>query len=157
MPRITIAQATPLSLPALSRLFAHAVRSNFTYFPQDVQQRVIREHGVPKLLLAWVDPRRILLTARHNGRIVGYAIGAVPPTGPSQLFWLYVDPEQRGANIGLSLLSRMLKLQAAKGAREVSIATHDHRRYYERQGFKFLRRATVDGVDLDILTFRITK
>jgi ribosomal protein S18 acetylase RimI-like enzyme len=157
MTRIHITQASPLALPALSRLFAYAVRSNFAYFSDAVQDRVIRDHAVPRLMLAWVDPRRILLTARRRGEIVGYAIGAVPAHGPAQLFWLYVSPDHRGANIGLSLLSRMLKIQAAKGARDISLATHDHRRYYERQGFKFSHRATVDGVDMDILTFKVTK
>jgi predicted N-acetyltransferase YhbS len=157
MSRITIRQASLRFLPALSRLFAHAVATNFTYFPPAVQQRVIRDHAVPKLLLAAADPRRILLVARQGHDIVGYAIGAVPRRGPAQLFWLYVNPEHRGANIGLSLLSRMLKLQAAKGAEIVSIATHDHRRYYERQGFKFFKKTTIDGIQMDILTFTIRK
>jgi len=155
MSRIIIAQATLLSLPAVNRLFTHAVATHFTYFPKTVQERVIREHALRKLLLATIDPRRIVLIARSAGRIVGYAIGAVPTAGPAQVYWLYVSPDHRGANIGLSLLSRMLKVQAEKGAKVISIATHDHRRYYERQGFKFLHNTTVDGVPMDILTFKV--
>jgi ribosomal protein S18 acetylase RimI-like enzyme len=146
MTRIIITEASPL--------FSHAVGAHFTYFPHHVQRRVIGEHSVTKLLMAAIDPRRIILIAKSGRKVIGYAIGAVPKTGPAQMFWLYVSPEHRGANIGLSLLSRMLKLQTAKGAEIISIATHDHRRYYERQGFKFLKKTMVDGVEMDILTFR---
>jgi ribosomal protein S18 acetylase RimI-like enzyme len=155
MTRIVIAAASPTSLPALRRMFAHAVVSNFGYFQEDVQRRVIRDHSLVGLVKATVDPRRIILTARADRQIVGYAIGAAPQTGPAQLYWLYVHPDFRGANTGLSLLSRMLKMLAERGASEVSIATHDHRSYYERQGFKYVRSAEIDGVPMDILVFRL--
>lgn len=156
MSHITINQANLTSLPALNRIFVHAVEKHFGYFPPDVRTRVVGEHNLARLARAKLDPRRVLLLARSDEEIIGYAIGAAPKTGPAQLYWLYVDPAHRGANIGLSLLSRMLKILAEKGAQEVSIATYDHRRYYERQGFKFRSQATVDGVVLDILTFPIT-
>jgi ribosomal protein S18 acetylase RimI-like enzyme len=155
MSQINIAQATIPSLPATSRLFARAVDTNFTYFSEAVRRRVIREHSIGKLLLATLDPRRIVLIARTGGRIIGYCLGAAPTKGPAQIYWLYVAPDHRGANIGLSLMSRMLKALAQRGAQEVVIATHDHRRYYERQGFQFVQKTVVDGVDMDILTFKL--
>jgi len=155
MKQIIIKEASLLSLPALHRLFRGAVESHFTYFSPGVQRRVIRQHSLPRLVLAAIDTRRILLLAKSGARIVGYAIGAAPATGPAQMYWLYVDPHYRGANIGLSLLSRMLKILGEKGADIVSIATHDHRRYYERQGFKFKHKTLVDGVKMDILLFKI--
>lgn len=155
MSSIIIAPASVASLYALHRLFEGAVATHFGYFPEHIQKRVIKEHSVHKLVLATVDPRRAILLARSEGRIVGYAIGAAPSVGPAQLFWLYVDPDHRGANIGLSLLSRMLKHLAAKGARVVSIATHTHRSYYERQGFKFVEKTIIDGVEMDVMIFRL--
>jgi predicted N-acetyltransferase YhbS len=155
MTKIAISEASLPSLPHLRRLFVGAVQNHFQYFPEHIQRRVIREHSLWRLALAAVDPRRVVLVARSDKRIIGYAIGASPAVGPAQLFWLYVEPDQRGKNLGLSLLSRMLKTLGAKGAAEVSIATHDHRRYYERQGFKWVRHTTVDGVDMDILTFKV--
>ena len=153
MSRIVIAPASARSLFALHSLFADAVATHFSYFPADVQRRVISDHSVPRLILATLDPHRVILVARTEGKIIGYAIGAAPATGPAQLFWLYVDPNYRGANTGLSLLSRMLKHLRAKGAEVVSIATHEHRAYYERQGFKFIKKTTVNGVSMDVLTF----
>jgi ribosomal protein S18 acetylase RimI-like enzyme len=137
-------------------LFSQAVCKHFSYFPPEVQKSVIKDHSVLKLMLATIDQHRVILVARQRGRIIGYAIGAAPSTGPAQLFWLYVDPDFRGANTGLSLLSRMLRHLQAKGARVVSIATHDHRSYYERQGFKYVKKTIVNGVKMDILNFRLS-
>ena len=111
----------------LNRLFSQAVEQHFTYFPAAYRRQVIRDHRPLKLFLAALNPRRILLTAYHDGALVGYAIGSVPHDGVGQLYWLYVEPHRRGENTGLALLSRMLKLQELKGAKEVVLATHDHR------------------------------
>jgi GNAT superfamily N-acetyltransferase len=155
MTKIVISEARPYQLPALNRLFVGAVHQHFGYFAEDIRRRVVRDHSLLRLGMATVDPRRIVLIARVGRRIVGYAIGAAPAIGPAQLFWLYVEPDHRGSNTGLSLLSRMLKLLGDKGAQVVSIATHDHRRYYERQGFRFVRKTVVDGVKMDILIFKL--
>lgn len=155
MSRIVIAPASPTSLLALHRLFAGAVATHFSYFPPEVQKSVIRDHSVFRLILATIDPHRVILVARTQGKIIGYAIGAAPAIGPAQLFWLYVDPDFRGANTGLSLLSRMLRHLQAKGAQVVSIATHDHRAYYERQGFKFVKKTLNNGVNMDVLNYRL--
>ena len=157
MSKLVISEAPLVTLPALNRLFTHAVRQHFSYFPGDQQEIVIRDHSVAKLLLAALHPRRILLVARFGGRIVGYAIGSVPAAGPGQMYWLYVDPDHRGQNTGLKLLSRMLKLQRHKGATAVVLATHDHRRYYERQGFDFVEQRQVNGVPMDILTYPLER
>ena len=149
---------TPLklrSIPALNRLFTEAVRQHFTYFTEEAQHRLIKDHSRLRLLMAYIDPRRTILTAHCDGLLVGYAIGSVPRGGAGELFWLYVDPAQRGANIGLSLLSRMIRLQEQKGAKTVTLSTHDHRRYYERQGFVFVRPETVDGVSMDVMQFKL--
>jgi ribosomal protein S18 acetylase RimI-like enzyme len=156
MPEIKISEARLSSLPALRRMLARAVTEHFAYFPQEVQRRVISDHTVPKLLLASVDRRRIVLTAHAGNRLIGYCLGSTPRSGAAQIYWLFVEPDQRGRNTGLSLLSRMLKIMEQKGARQVAIATHDHRRYYERQGFKYEGTRTVNGVTMDILTFNIS-
>ncbi len=143
------------AIPALNRLFIEAIHQHFTYFPVSYRHQVIRDHRPLKLLMAAINPRRIILTAYHDGAMVGYAIGSVPTNGVGQLYWLYVAPERRGENTGLALLSRMLKLQQQRGAHQVILSTHDHRRYYERQGFTQIETRHVDGVDLDIMSFRM--
>ncbi len=149
---------TPISLlnvAPVHRLFVQAVRRNFTYFPEQAQAKVIRDHRPLKLLLAKLNPRRIILTAYYGDDLVGYVIGAVPRDAHGQIYWLYVDDSRRGKNTGLALLSRMIRYQRSLGASEVTLATHDHRRYYERQGFIWTESREVDGVRMDIMTFRI--
>lgn len=153
MTHIVIAEVGLTSLGAVSRLFVHAVRSNFAYFPLSYQDQVIRDHTAWRLARARLDPRRVVLTARQDGQLLGYAIGSAPRGGAGQIYWLYVDPASRGQNTGLKLLSRMLKVLHSKGAGEVALATHDHRRYYERQGFSFVERRLVAGVSMDIMRF----
>jgi GNAT superfamily N-acetyltransferase len=155
MPKIYVSEAPLWTLGQLNRLFVRAVDQHFAYFPPEERRRVVAAHSVPKLALAAIDPRRVLLIARQEGRIIGYCIGAVPSRGPAQIYWLYVEPDFRGQNTGLTLLSRMLKAQAKRGAREIAIATHDHRRYYERQGFKYRDTSDIRGVPVDILTFTV--
>lgn len=144
-------------IPALHRMFVSAVRTHFSYFPVIEQEQVIRSHRMHKLLLAAIHPRRVILTAYHGGELVGYAIGSVPKNRNGQLFWLFVDPSRRGNNTGLTMLSRMLRVQSELGATEVTLATHDHRRYYERQGFVWRDAYPVDGVQMDIMTFKLGK
>ncbi|HSX01235.1 MAG TPA: GNAT family N-acetyltransferase [Candidatus Saccharimonas sp.] len=157
LPSPIITEASLSHLPALRRLFVDAVRTHFTYFTPRIQRRVIREHNLLRLGRAALHPHRVVLVAHAGNQLVGYAIGSVPAPGSGQLYWLYVDPAQRGQNLGLSLLSRMLRLQQQRGAIEVTLATHDHRRYYERQGFAWVENRLVDGVNMDIMRFRVGK
>lgn len=122
-----------------------------------MQRDVIASHSLPRLAKAQLDNRRILLVARDGNRVVGYCIGAVPQSGPSQLFWLYMEPQHRGTNTGLRLLSRMLKVMELRGAQDIFLATHDHRHYYERQGFKHVRAEDHDGVSMDIMSFSVRR
>lgn len=140
---------------ALHGLFATAVRTSFTYFGDDIQNRTIRQHRPWKLLLGVFHPRRVMLTAWRGEDLVGYAIGSVPRGGAGQLYWLYVAASERGNNTGLALLSRTLRLERKLGARSVTLATHDHRRYYERQGFKFVDTRTIDGVAMDVMRYSL--
>lgn len=151
-----IQEATVATLPALSRLFSQAVEAHFTYFPPAVRARVVRDHSVRKLFQAAIDAKRVVLIAKQGHQIIGYCFGAAPKQGPAQIYWLYVEPNFRGSKIGTTLLTRTVALLVAKGARTIAIATHDHTRYYEAQGFKFVKKTVIDTVDMDILSFEAT-
>ncbi len=152
---IRIRKASPLHVRRLHRLFGEAVRSHFSYFSLPIQNRVIAEHGPWQLTKAIMHPRRIVLVAHRGNQLVGYAIGSVPTNRVGQFYWLYVQPDARGQKVGLALLSRMIQLQRDKGAQGVLIATHDHRPYYERQGFSFVEDSMVDGVPMAVMEFRL--
>ncbi|MBW4062032.1 GNAT family N-acetyltransferase [Candidatus Saccharibacteria bacterium] len=153
---ITIKRLPLTKLMAMHRLFTAAVRTSFTYFDDDVQAKTIQSHSPVRLARAVIDPRRIVLTAWLADELIGYAIGSVPRGSAGQMYWLYVAPSGRGKNTGLALLSRLLKRERALGANTVTLATYDHRRYYERQGFKYIETASVEGVDMDIMRFYLS-
>jgi hypothetical protein len=56
----------------------------------------------------------------------------------------------------LSLLSNVLRRERELGAHSVTLATHDHRRYYERQGFRHVGLQIVDGLEMDIMRYNLT-
>ena len=151
--KIIIQRLPLLQVVSLRQLFTDAVHSSFTYFNQSVQDKTIRSHSSRHLVSAIINPRRVILTASMGKTLIGYAIGSVPKGRAGQMYWLYVVPGVRGQNTGLALLSRLLKAERALGAETVSLATYDHRNYYERQGFRFIETTTVDGVKMDIMRF----
>lgn len=117
--------------------------------------QVIADNNLRQLYKAWLLPRRILLGAwTAQGELVGYVIGSVV-NSDAQLYWLYVAPETRGKNVGLRLLTRMCRESSRRGARRLALSTHDHRAYYERQGFKHRARRTMHGVPMDIMELQI--
>jgi len=156
MQNTVIEEATVASLPALNRLFTEAVNAHFSYFPAGVRRRVIQEHSVRHLFQAVLDGRRAIVIARRGNNLIGYCLGAAPHRGPAQIYWLYVEPNYRGSGTGRHLLEKNLDILKKKGARNISIATHDHRGFYERQGFVFVKKTEVDSVDMDILTYEVT-
>jgi N-acetylglutamate synthase-like GNAT family acetyltransferase len=151
VPPVVIAQANLLDLRPLNRLFRAAVRQHFGYFPLAVQNRVIAQHDLMRLGRAIVHPSRVVLVARHAGRIIGYAIGAVPRSKVGQFNWLYVEPSYRGHRTGLQLTNQMIQQQRRRGATVMYLATHNHQPYYERQGFNVINRQEVDGVAMTVM------
>lgn len=152
-----IRRLRPLAIVGMSRMFAGAVTQHFSYFPADYQAELIREHRPLGLAKAALDPRRIILTAHSQHRLVGYAVGAAPPDGRAQIYWLYVDPTFRGGNTGLKLLSRLIKIAEKKGAHEIDLVTRDYGDYYRRQGFVKVGRQLVDGVEMDVMKFQVKR
>lgn len=118
------------------RVFVDAVENHFDYFDAGYRAQVLKDNTVPRLAFAGLRPRRIVLVAKHRDKIVGYCIGSIPKNGNAQVYWLFVNPTLRGSNIGLRLLSRILKIMEQAGSHEATLITHNYATYYARQGFK---------------------
>lgn len=153
MSDVKISPVKTRQLRSLRRLFASATRSSFGYLPQKQLKQTLRSNNLRRLTLSKLRPSRLVLVAA-NGQLVGYSIAAFDGDS-AHLYWLYVDPDQRGRNIGLKLLGATLRWAEAGGANKLVLATHDHRRYYERQGFKWSEQKMVDGVLMDIMFARL--
>jgi ribosomal protein S18 acetylase RimI-like enzyme len=118
------------------RVFVDAVENHFDYFDADYRAQVLHDNSLIRLAFAGLRPSRIVLVAKHRDSIVGYCIGSIPRDGHAQIYWLFVNPTLRGSNIGLRLLSRILKNMEQAGSHEATLITHNYATYYARQGFK---------------------
>ncbi len=121
-------------------VFVEALMNHFDYFDDTYKQMVLAQHQPEHLVRTVLHRRRFMLVAKLQGRIIGYVIGSVPRDGRGQIYWLFVDPNVRGRNIGLMLLSRILRAMQRKGATEAQLVTHDHAKYYARQGFRLVKK-----------------
>jgi N-acetylglutamate synthase-like GNAT family acetyltransferase len=151
-----VIEITPLRLweaHIARRVFADALLNHFDYFEPAYKSKVLAQNSYLHMAMGVLRPSRLLLVAKHEGRIVGYIIGSVPSDKHAQIYWLYVDPMCRGENIGLGLLSRLLKSMAALGATEATLVTHGYTKYYARQGFKLIQKVKQGGVDAYVLTY----
>ncbi|MEE6176265.1 GNAT family N-acetyltransferase [Mycobacterium sp. 050134] len=94
------------------------------------------------------DPRRAILTARHDGRIVGYAM-LVRDADAAELSKIYVLPDYHGAGISAALMDRTLATARRWGIRRVWLGVNQQnqraQRFYTKSGF------AVDGTR----TFRV--
>jgi len=105
---ISIRPATPADIPAITRIYAHAVRhgtASFEYDPPDEaemarRQRALLEGGYPYLV------------AGIGGAVVGYAYAGPYRTRPAYRYTvensIYIAPEAHRRGLGRALLDRLI-------------------------------------------------
>ena len=92
------------------------------------------------------DPRRAVLTARNDDRIVGYAMlirgdpDDTDDTDTAELSKLYVLPDYHGAGVATALMETTLATAAEWGVRSVWLGVNQEnqraQRFYLKNGFK---------------------
>jgi ribosomal protein S18 acetylase RimI-like enzyme len=92
------------------------------------------------------DPRRAVLTARNDDRIVGYAMlirgdpDDTDDTDTAELSKLYVLPDYHGAGVATALMETTLATAAEWGVRGVWLGVNQEnrraQRFYLKSGFK---------------------
>lgn len=90
------------------------------------------------------------MASYHQGVLTGFAIASLSAQG-AYVYWLYVDASVRGQRVGLRLLEAVRKLSEKRGARSMSLATHNHQGYYRRHGFETIDQRDLHGVEMDIM------
>lgn len=106
-------------LPAITAIYAHAVRSSSATFeidPPDLQEMTRRRHDVLSKTLPW-------LVAEAGGQVLGYSYAVPFRPRPAYRYTLedsiYLHPEARGHGIGQLLLAELLARCQAQGARQM--------------------------------------
>ena len=126
-----IRRATPADTAAVSRIFVRA-RDEMNYLP-----RIADEHR-PFLGGWFIDLYEIWV--EEQGEVVGFF-----GLNRDELSHIYVDPEQQGRGIGTTLLDHAKALRPDRLELWVFQKNEGARRFYERHGFRLLRRTDGAG------------
>ncbi len=150
-----IRPAKPTDIPAITRIYAHAVDTGTASFELAPPDEVEMARRMSTLL----DGGFPYLVAEVDGRIAGYAYAGLYRERPAYRFTLedsvYIAPDAQGRGIGSALLPALVEVSAARGFRQMvavigdseqvaSIALHARTGFYyvgtfPHVGFKFGR------------------
>jgi phosphinothricin acetyltransferase len=119
MTGLVIRAAVAADMPAITRIYAHAVRfgtASFELEPPDEAEMARRQRTL-------IDDGFPYLVAESDGAVVGYAYAGPYRTRPAYRFSVensvYVAPEAHGRGIGRALLDRLIAEATARGFRQM--------------------------------------
>lgn len=166
---VAIRPATPADIPAITRIYAHAVEHGTASFELDPPDEAEMAHRM-KELLANEFP---YFVAELNGTVAGYAYAAPYRARPAYRFTVensvYVAPDIQRRGVGKTLLEALIQACTTRGFRlmiavigdskqAASIGVHEatgfnHVGVFENVGYKFdrwldtvlMQRALGDG------------
>jgi phosphinothricin acetyltransferase len=115
----TIRPATLADIPAITRIYAHAVRhgtASFELEPPD-------EAEMTRRMKAILDGKFPYLIAEIDGTVAGYAYASLYRTRPAYRFTVedsvYVAPEMHRRGVGKALLQKLIEACTARGYRQM--------------------------------------
>lgn len=152
---VTIRPATLADIPAIARIYAHAVQNGTATFELEPPD----EAEMTRRMTALLEGHFPYLAAEVGGMLAGYAYAALYRTRPAYRFTvedsIYVDPNVQRRGVGRALLKRLIEECERKGFRQMvavigdsaqtaSIEVHRalgfrHAGNIENVGFKFGR------------------
>ena len=116
---VAIRHATPADIPAIMRIYAHAVETgtaSFELMPPD-------ESEMRKRMQAVLDGKFPYFVAEIDGKIAGYAYASFYRTRPAYRFTVedsvYVAPDMQRRGIGIALLKKLVETCTALGFRQM--------------------------------------
>ena len=122
MTAVSLRPATPADIPAIARIYAHAVRygtASFEIEPPDEaemarRQKVLLDGGYPYLVAEAEG-------AQVEGALLGYAYAGAYRARPAYRFSvedsIYLDPQRHGHGIGRLLLDALIAESTTRGFR----------------------------------------
>jgi phosphinothricin acetyltransferase len=115
----TIRPATLADIPAITAIYAHAVRHGTASFELDPPDEVEMKRRMSHLH----DGGFPYLAAEERGTLLGYAYAGLYRTRPAYRFTLedsiYIAPDRQGQGIGRALLDTLIEKCGALGFRQM--------------------------------------
>lgn len=116
---VPIRPATLADIPAITRIYAHAVRHGTASFELEPPT----EAEMARRMQALLDGKFPYFVAEIDGKVVGYAYASLYRTRPAYRFTvedsIYVDPESHRRGIGKALLLKLIDVCTATGFRQM--------------------------------------
>ena len=108
MTSVAIRPATPADIPAITRIYAHAVRYGTASFELDPPS----EDEMTRRMCALIDGGFPYFAAEIGGTLVGYAYAGPYRARPAYRFTvedsIYIDPDAQRRGAGRALLDRLI-------------------------------------------------
>jgi L-amino acid N-acyltransferase YncA len=116
---MNIRLATLADIPAITRIYAHAVAHGTASF----ELTPPNEAEMTRRMQALLDGKFPYLVAEVDGGVVGYAYASLYRTRPAYRFTVedsvYIAPEMHRRGIGKMLLEKLIEASAARGFRQM--------------------------------------
>ena len=166
MTDVTIRPATPADIPAIARIYAHAVQNGTATFELEPPD----EAEMTRRMTALLDGNFPYLAAESSGALAGYAYAGLYRPRPAYRFTvedsIYLGHAAAGKGLGRALLTALVAACQEAGIREIlavisdkgaegSISLHEKLGFVEtgrmgRVGFKFGRWLGVVNMQLSL-------
>jgi L-amino acid N-acyltransferase YncA len=119
MSSISLRSATPGDIPAITRIYAHAVRHGTASFEVEPPDEAEMAHRFEALVRGGYP----YLVAEEDGAILAYAYAGPYRARPAYRFSvensIYVDEAAQRRGVGRTLLARLIEEAAARGFRQM--------------------------------------
>lgn len=116
---LTIRPATSADIPAITAIYAHAVKTGTASFELEPPD----ETEMARRMKAVLDGKFPYIAAESGGRLVGYAYASLYRTRPAYRFTVedsvYVAPEAHRQGVGKALLLKLVEACTALGFRQM--------------------------------------
>jgi L-amino acid N-acyltransferase YncA len=117
MSDVSIRPATPFDIPAITRIYAHAVRHGTASFELETPD----EAEMARRQRALLDGGYPYLVAEFGGAVAGYAYAGPYRTRPAYRYTVensvYIAPDAHRRGIGRALIDRLIAESEARGYR----------------------------------------
>jgi phosphinothricin acetyltransferase len=119
MPSVTIRPATPADIPAITRIYEHAVRHGTASFELEAPD----EAEMLRRMRALVDGGFPYIAAEVDGLLAGYAYAG--PYRPRRAYRfsvedsIYIDPGAQRRGVGRALLEHLIEACERRGFRQM--------------------------------------